>query len=101
MASSIATKIWSRPFIEVQDLQENLVCITFAQPHIPVPQLLDIAMEIPEIRSTLHAVYYENDVLPQVLMLLDQCCSTLVGRTDSNERGLRMSMRGDPRTVGV
>lgn len=100
LATSIATKIWKRPIFKVQDLQENLICITFAQPYLPVPQLSDFGSEIPEVASTLHSVCYENDVLPQVLMLLDQCCSTLAGRVDcSHQWGLRMSMRDQPRTV--
>ena len=77
LACSIAVQVWQRGYISAQLLQENLTCITFAQPHIPVPQLADLARDRPEIKSTIHAIYYEEDVFPLLVRLLDLPCSTL------------------------
>ena len=65
------TKIWDSPNISPH-IKENLVCITFGQPHIPVPGLDDLAEDYPDIVNTIHAVQLMRDLVPRVLGLLHQ-----------------------------
>ena len=48
------------------------MCITFAQPHIPVPGLDDLAEDLPNIVNTIHAVQFEKNLVPRLLGLLHQ-----------------------------
>ena len=75
MACSVAAQVWHSSYISSQHLQENLTCITFAQPHLEVPQLEGIAKDCPSIRSTIHCIYYNEDLFPRLARILDHCCS--------------------------
>ncbi len=98
LACSIAVQVWQRGYIPAQLLQENLVCITFAQPHLPVPQLADLARDRPEIVNTIHAIYFEEDIVPRLLRVLDLPCSTLI---EDQEPGLQMKVRELPKSVSA
>ena len=78
LACSIAAQIWLSRYLSYRLLQDNLVCITFAQPHIPVPQLAAVARECPEIASTIHAIYNKEDPVPQLMALLNLPISSIV-----------------------
>ena len=95
----MATQVWQSPYISSRHLQENFVCITFAQPHLPVPQLADIARDCPEIASTIHAIYYEEDLVPRLMKVLDLPCSTL-GK-DNTEAGLKIKVKELPKSVSI
>ena len=98
LACSVAVQVWQRGYIPAQLLQENLACITFAQPHLPVPQLAELARDRPEIKSTIHAIYYEEDVFPRLVRLLDRPCSTLGVK---QEPGLQLKVKTPPKPVSV
>ena len=81
LACSIATQIWLSRHISSRHLQENLVCITFAQPHIPVPQLAAVVREFPEIASTIHAIYNKEDPVPRLMKFLDLPVSSIIRKS--------------------
>ena len=56
--------------ISLQKLQKNLACITFGQPHLPVPELQETSCVNPEIAKAIHVVISEDDVLPRILGVL-------------------------------
>ncbi len=96
LASAIIVQIWKGGYIPAQLLQENLACITFAQPHLPVPQLAELAKDRPMISSTIYAVYYEEDLVPRMMRFLDQPCSTLI---TEKELGLQLKVKEPPKPV--
>lgn len=98
---SVAANIWSRSDLNVDDLKENLICITFAQPYLPLPQLRIIAEEVPDICTTLHAIQYEGDTFPRILMALGQHCNSLVARVNSHESGLQLCPMEKPDSVRI
>ncbi len=101
LACSIAVQVWQRGYIPAQLLQENLVCITFSQPHLPVSQLADLARDRPEIASTIHAVYFEEDIVPRLLRVLNLPCSTLIEEGVAKEPGLQMKVKELPKSVSM
>ena len=91
LACAIAACVWDLPYISSSLLKENLVCITFAQPHIPVPWLPEVAKECPDLVSTMHTVYWEGDVVPRLTMFLNECCSSLGSK--ESKASLQLKMR--------
>ena len=75
------------------------MCITFAQPHLSVPQLAEVARDCPEIASSIHAIYYEEDPVPRLMKVLDLPCSTL-GK-DNTEAGLQIKVKELPKSVSI
>ena len=99
LASYITTKLWKYPSLGWKHLQESLVCITFAQPLLPVPELGSFVRDFPEIAKSIHSIHYEQDKIPLVISLLDQKNSCLLVRESSSEPGLHMSVHEEPGTV--
>lgn len=85
MASAVAAQVWHSSYISSEHLQENLICITFAQPHLEVPQLEEIARECPSITSTIHCIYYNEDLIPRLTRILDHSCSQALTKQGSTE----------------
>ena len=85
VACAVAAQVWHSSYISSQHLQENLICITFAQPHLEVPQLEDIVRECPSITSTIHCIYYNEDLIPRLVRILDQSCSQALTKQESAE----------------
>ena len=79
------------PYISSSFLKENLACITFAQPHIPVPWLSEVARERPDLVSTIHTVYWEGDVIPRLARFLNEYCSSL--GSEESKGSLQLKMR--------
>ena len=99
LASYITAKLWKYPSLGWNHLQGSLVCITFAQPLLPVPELGSYVHDFPEIAKSIHSIHYEMDKIPLVISLLDQKNSCLLVRESSSEPGLHMSVHEEPRTV--
>ena len=85
LACAVAAQVWHSSYISSQHLQENLVCITFAQPHLEVPQLEEVARECPDIWSTIHCIYYKEDLVPRLVRILDHPCSQILTKLESAE----------------
>ena len=73
----MAALVWDSSYISSRDLKENLACITFGQPHVTVPLLLKVAREQPDLTSTIHSIYWQDDVMPRLTRFLNECCSSL------------------------
>ena len=76
LACAVAADVWSSAYIRTDILQNSLVCVTFGQPHISLPGVLQAARE-PELASAIHTLHLYDDVFPRVLPLLNECCNEL------------------------
>ena len=63
--------MWETPYISTDLLRQNLVCITFGQPHVAMPMLDRVASQRPELVSTIHSFHCEDDPVPRLLRFLD------------------------------
>ena len=63
--------MWETPYISTDLLKQNLVCITFGQPHVSMPMLDRVASRRPELVSTIHSFQCEDDPVPRLLRFLD------------------------------
>jgi len=88
--------VWDSEYIRSSLLKENLVCITFAQPHIPVPGLPEVAIEQPDLVSTIHTIYWEGDLVPRLSRFLNECCSSL---GSEEKHSLQLKMQTQPGLV--
>ena len=77
LACTVAARVWSTTYVPANILKESLACITFGQPHIPVPLLSETATLRPELASTVHSIYLKDDVVPRLSKFLNECCSSL------------------------
>ena len=83
LACSVATQVWNTPYVHASILKESLACITFGQPHIPVPLLPETATLRPELASTIHSIYLKDDLVPRLSRFLNECCSFPAKNRDS------------------
>ena len=91
LACAIAACVWDLPYISSNLLKENLACITFAQPHIPVQWLPEVARERPDLVSTVHTVYWEEDLVPRLARFFNECCSSL--GSEESKASVQLKMR--------
>ena len=101
LACAIASRVWdvdTTGCIGSNLLKENLVCITFAQPLIPVPLLPKVARERSELISTIHTIYWEGDLVPRLSRFLSECCSSL-GSEEKHSLRLGMQTQPEPELV--
>jgi len=96
LACAIASRVWDSDYIRSSLLKENLVCITFAQPHIAVPGLSQVAIEQPDLASTIHTIYWEGDLVPRLSRFLNECCSSL---GSEEKHSLQLKMQTQPGLV--
>ena len=94
----MAAQVWNSPHTTSRELRENLACITFGQPYLRVPQLLEIAEQRPDIVSTIHTIYWQDDVMPRLMRFLNECCSSLK-ENRSSAAGAQLKMQEPPRVV--
>ena len=71
LACAVTASVWETPYISTDLLRQNLVCITFGQPHVAMPMLDRAARQRPELVSTIHSFYCEDDPVPRLLRFLD------------------------------
>jgi len=88
--------VWDSEYIPSSLLKKNLVCITFAQPHVPVSGLPEVAIEQPDLVSTIHTVYWEGDLVPRLSRFLNECCSSL---GSEEKHSLQLKMQTQPGLV--
>ena len=77
LACAVTADVWNSAYIRTDLLQKSLVCVTFGQPHISLPGVLQAAREQPELASAIHTLHLYDDPFPRVLPLLNECCSEL------------------------
>ena len=71
LACAVTASVWETPYISTDLLRQNLVCITFGQPHISMPMLDRVASQRSELVNTIHSFHCENDPVPRLLRFLD------------------------------
>ena len=75
LAAALTARVWETPYFPAALLKQNLVCITFGQPHVAVPMLESAAAQNPELASCIHSFYCEDDPVPRLLRVLDRSWS--------------------------
>ena len=75
LAATLMACMWEMPYFPAALLKQNLVCITFGQPHVVVPMLESAAAQNPELASCIHSFYCEDDPVPRLLRVLDRSWS--------------------------
>ena len=83
MASAVAASVWDTPYISSDLLKENMTCITFGQPLVSVDVIQRVAKARPEMVTTIHAIYTEQDQIPSLMSLFDECWSQKSQQTQS------------------
>lgn len=73
----MAAQVWGLPYISADLLKENLACITFGQPHVALQIVKEVAMQRPDFTATIHAVYSQDDCVPQLMRFLDESWSSV------------------------
>ena len=99
MASTVAACVWETPFITSDHLKENMLCITFGQPLVSVEVVQRVVRNRPEIISTLHSIYLEDDHIPSLLSLLDECWSAKLQQALEQQSGVQLTLNVDLNTV--
>lgn len=76
LAHMCASHLWGLSQETCRELLEkHLLCITYGQPLIQIPDEPKISEQIPDDRF--HAIYFINDVVPRVMRYLDVSYTTL------------------------
>lgn len=71
LALSVTTSLWRSPLISTSVLEKNLCCISLSPPLINFPSLQEVIAESPQINSTLHSIFIQDDFMPRLTMFLD------------------------------
>ena len=83
LASAMAARVWDTPYISSDLLKDNMTCVTFGQPHVAVDVIQRIARRRPEMVTTINAIFIDEDQIPSLMGLLDECWSDKVRQTQS------------------
>ena len=71
LAHLCATQLWSlSQGICSELLEKNLLCITFGQPIITLPQVSNFVGSVVD-KSRFHAIYLSDDIIPTMMRFLD------------------------------
>ena len=60
-----------------------MTCVTFGQPHVAVDIIQRVARRRPEMVTTIHAVFVDEDQVPSLMGLLDECWSDKIWQTQN------------------
>ena len=71
LAWSVTASLWKSPLINTNVLEKNLCCIALSPPLINTPLLQEVCVDMPQIKSTLHSIIIQDDVVPRLTMFLD------------------------------
>ena len=71
LACAVTASVWETCYNSTDLLRQNLVCITFGQPHVAMPMLDRVTKLCPELVSTIHSFHCEDDPVPRLLRFLD------------------------------
>ena len=81
LAHLCATHLWSlSQGICPELLENNLLCITFGQPVIPLPRAANFADRVAD-KSRFHAIYIDDDIIPRMMRFLDPVSTKLKNPT--------------------
>ena len=78
--------MWQNPLLGDDLLKENVVCVTFGQPLINLPVVLEAIEASPDLESSLHSVFVKEDLVPRVMQFFDpefeEVCADVLNETD-------------------
>lgn len=74
LACCVAANIWKNSYQSTQSLEENVICITFGQPLISIPFVLEATRMFPEFEKTIHSVFDKRDLVPRILRYFNVGC---------------------------
>ena len=93
LACTIAASVWDLPYISSDLLKENLACITFGQPHVKLQIVQNVAMRRrPDLASTIHTVYSQDDCVPQLMRFLDESWSSEALLQGAESSGIQLKV---------
>ena len=98
LACAVAARVWDTPYIGSNLLKDNMACITFGQPLVAVQVIQRVVRRRPEIVSTLHAVYLEEDLVPSLMNLLNESWSASESQSKSTS-GVQVSLPAEHKAV--
>lgn len=93
LACCVAAAIWDLSYIPVDVLERSVVCITFGQPLISIPNVQDVIKKLPQFKTTIHSVFSKDDVVPQLLRYFRTGC--LHYRSTSSTKTLQILSSSD------
>lgn len=96
LAAAVAAQVWDSPYISSSLLKDNMTCITFGQPHVAIQVIQKVVRRRPEIVSTTHAIYLEEDLIPSIMSFLDESWSDIESQ---NDQGLLVSLPTEVKAV--
>ena len=79
----MAASVWDTPYISSDLLKENMTCITFGQPLVSVDVIQRVTRARPEMVTTVHAIFIEQDQIPSLMSLLDVSWNQKSQKTES------------------
>lgn len=71
LALSVTASLWKEGLIGVEILEKNLCCICQSPVLINIPVLQEVSIETPQIKSTLHSILVNDDIIPRLSIFLD------------------------------
>ena len=70
-----------------------MTCITFGQPLVSVDIVQKVAIRRPEMKETIHDIITEEDQIPSLMGLLDECWSAKAQQSKSKSMdGVQVSV---------
>ena len=75
LAFAVAARVWDTPYISSDLLKDNMTCVTFGQPHVVVDIMQRVAKRRSEMVTTINAIFVDEDQVPSLMGLLDECWS--------------------------
>ena len=84
--------MWDLPYISSDLLKENLACITFGQPHVTLQIVQNVAMRRPDLATTIHTVYSQDDCVPQLMRFLDESWSSEALLQGAESSGIQLKV---------
>ena len=67
LARYLTAKLWDSQLLSSTDLLQNVACITFGIPLIPVANIQKIGKKYPDLQKTFYSFFLSNDILPTLL----------------------------------
>ena len=99
LACTVAACVWDLPYISSDLLKENLACITFGQPHVTLQIVQKVATQRPDLTSTIHTVYSQDDCVPQLVRLLDESWSSEALLQGAESSGIQLKVPENRKVV--
>ena len=67
LACCNAARIWKDTCFGVDFLEKNVICITFGQPLLANPYVLEVIQKYPTLEKNIHSVHDSEDMFPMLL----------------------------------